>query len=85
MAGLYTLNSQQQQGEIRFKELADSLEGWLKYYSSFPATQKKSIAEDAGYQLSLYNELIKQAKDTLPEPELKKMYGKLMAYANQLE
>jgi len=85
MAGLYAVNGEKHQGEFRFKELADSLEEWLKYYSSFPAMQKKSILEDAGYQLSLYNELIKQAKDTIPEPELKKMYEQLVAYANQLE
>ena len=85
MAGLYSPNGEKTKGQMQFKLLADSLEEGLKYYSSFPKVQKKSILEDAGYQLSLYNELIKQAKDTLSEPELKKMYGNLMAYANQLE
>jgi len=85
MASLYALNGEKLQGENRFKELADSLEEWLRYYSSFPAKQKKSIAEDAEYQLSLYNELIKQAKDTLTETELKAMKEKLMAFAERLE
>ena len=85
MAGLYSSNREKLQGEKRFKELATSLEEWLRYFSSFTATQKKSIMEDAGYELSLYNELINQAKGTLPEPELKEMKEKLMAFAGRLE
>ena len=71
--------------KFRFQNLAKSLEEGLKYYSSFPSNQKESILDDAGYQLSLYNELIKQAADTLPEAELKSMKEKLMVFAGKLE
>ena len=84
LAGLYAKNSQKQLGETRFQELAASLEDWLKYYSTFPANQKESILDEAGYQLSLYNELIKQAADTLPESKLKNMKEKLMQFAGKL-
>ena len=85
MAGLYTQNGKKQLGEIRFKELTTSLEDWLKYYTAFPANQKESIINDAGFQLTLYNELINQAKDTLPEQELNAMKERLMAFAGMLE
>jgi len=85
LASLYTKNSQKQLGETRFQELATSLEEWMKYYSTFPTSQKESILDDAGYQLSLYNELIKQAVDTLSESELKSMKEKLMLFAGKLE
>jgi len=65
-------------------ELANSLEEKLRYFSSFPVKQKESIQEEAGYQLSLYNELIKQAADTLPETELKNMKDKLMVFAGKM-
>jgi hypothetical protein len=41
--------------------------------------------DEAGYQLSLYNELIKQAADTLPEAELKTMKEKLMVFTGKLD
>jgi hypothetical protein len=85
MAGLYQPNGKKSQGEVRFNELASSLESWLKYYTNFPENQKRSILEEAGYQLSLYHELIKQAEGTLTETELNKMKEKLMAFAGKLE
>ena len=84
MAGLYTSNGQKQTGEKRFRQLATSLEEQLRYYSGFDLSQKKSISSEVSYQLSLYNELIKQAADTLPETELKNMKEKLMQFAEQL-
>ena len=84
LASLYTKNSQKQLGEKKFRELAASLEEWMKYYSSFPTNQKESILDEARYQLSLYNELIKQAADTLSESELKSMKEKLMVFAGKL-
>ena len=84
MAGLYTSNGQKQTGENRFRQLATSLEEQLQYYSNFDISQKKSISSEASYQLSLYNELIKQAADTLPDTELKTMKEKLMQFAEQL-
>jgi len=84
MAALYAPNGQKASGEKRFRELASSLEENLNYYSGFDSYQKKSIQEDAGYQLTLYNELIKQAKDTLQESELSTMKEKLMAFAGKL-
>ena len=84
LASLYIQIGQKQLGEVRFHELAQSLEEEMKYYSSFPSNQKESILDDAGYQLSLYNELIKQAADTLPEAELKNMKEKLMVFAGKL-
>jgi hypothetical protein len=85
LAGLYLPNGMKSQGEIRFNELASSLESWLKYYTNFPANQKRSIVNEAGYQLSLYHELIKQAEGTLTETELNKKKEKLMAFAGKLE
>jgi len=85
MARLYTANGGKQQGETRFKELATSLEGWLKYFATFPPNERKTITDEAGYQLSLYNELINQAKDTLSAPELTAMKEKLIAFAGKLE
>ena len=84
LASLYTRNGQKQLGEDRFQELAASLEEWMKYYSTFSARQKETILDEAGYQMSLYNELIKQAADTLPEAELKSMKEKLMVFAEKL-
>jgi len=85
MAGLYVQNGSKQSGQIQFKELAENLEVWLNYYTTFPSNQKSAILDDAGYQLSLYNELINQAKETLPVPDLKGMKNRLMAYAAKLE
>jgi hypothetical protein len=82
---LYEKNGEKGVGEKRFHELASSLEDWLTYYTSFPVNQKKAILNEAGYHLSLYNELINQAKDTLKEPELTAMKEKLMAFAGKLE
>jgi hypothetical protein len=83
LAGLYAQNAQQEMGKAKFQELGKSLEEWLLYYSEFSGNQKEAILEDAGYKLSLYNELIKQASDTLSEAELKTMKEKLIAYANK--
>jgi hypothetical protein len=85
LAALYAKNEQKGLGKERFQELAQSLEEWLQYYAAFPEDQKKSVENEAGYQLSLYNELIKQAADTLSEPELKSMKEKLMAFAGKME
>ncbi len=85
LTSLYAKNGQKQLGAARFQELGTSLEEGLKYYSTFPANQKESILDEAGYQLSLYNELVKQAADTLSESELKNMKEKLMAFAKKLE
>ncbi len=81
MAALYEPNGQKAIGEERFRKLAASLEEQLSYFSSFNAKEKDSIYDEAGYQLSLYNELIKQAETTLPELELKEMKEKLLQYA----
>jgi len=85
LASLYTQIGQKQLGKDRFQELATSLEEELKYYSTFPPNQKESILDEAGYQLSLYNELIKQAADTLSEAELKRMNERLREFAGKLE
>ncbi len=84
-AALYNRIGQKQLGQTKFQELANSLEEGLAYFSIFPANQKETIQEEAGYQLSLYNELIKLAADTLSESELKNMKEKLMAFAGKLE
>jgi hypothetical protein len=84
LASLYIQIGQKQLGKDRFQELATSLEEELKYYSTYPPNQKKSILDEAGYQLSLYNELIKQAADTLSEAELKNMKDKLLVFAGKL-
>jgi hypothetical protein len=84
MASLYARNGQKKMGELRFKELASSLEEWLQYLASFPASERKPIADEAGYQLSLYNELIEKAAGTLQEQELKAMKDKLMYFAGKL-
>lgn len=83
LAGLYARNDQKEAGKAKFQELSKSLEEGLLYYSGFSGSQKESILEDAGYKLSLYNELIKQASDTLSESELKVLKEKLIAYANK--
>jgi len=83
LAALYAKNDQKEAGKAKFQELSKSLEEGLLYYSEFSGSQKESILEDAGYKLSLYNELIKQASDTLPESELKVLKEKLIAYANK--
>lgn len=83
LAGLYARNDQKEAGKAKFQELSKSLEEGLLYYSGFSGSQKESILEDAGYKLSLYNELIKQASDTLSELELKVLKEKLIAYANK--
>lgn len=84
LAGLYARNNQKEVGKSKFQKLSVSLEEWLNYYSGFATEQKEAILEDAGYKLSLYNELIKQAADTLSETELKILKEKLIAYANKL-
>lgn len=73
MARLFARNGQKQLGENRFRELAASLEEGLTYFESFPSNRKKSIADEAGYQLAMYNELISQAEGTLPEEEMLRM------------
>jgi hypothetical protein len=84
LAALYARNDQKEMGKVKFQELSKSLEEWLHYYSAFPKNQKETILEDAGYKLSLYNELINQSADTLSEPERKAMKEKLMLFAKQL-
>jgi hypothetical protein len=84
MAGLYAPNGQKTLGEVRIKELSHSLEEWLSYYASFPPEQKASIQEEAGYQLALYGELIKQAQGTLSEKEITQLKENLMTYAQKL-
>ncbi|MBA4408550.1 MAG: hypothetical protein C0397_03910 [Odoribacter sp.] len=84
MAALYTENGQKQLGKNRFKELAGSLEEWLKYFAAFPSNERKLNTEEAGYHLSLYNELIERADDTLQETELNSMKEKLMGFAGKL-
>ena len=84
LAALYAKNNQKELGKAKFQELAQSLQEWLQYYAAFPDSQKKSVENEAGYQLSLYNELIKQAADTLSEPELKSMKEKLMVFASRI-
>jgi hypothetical protein len=84
MAALYVRNGQKQLGESRFKELAASLEEWLQYFTEFKVAERKSIADQTGYQLSLYNELIEKATNTLQESELKEMKEKLMLFAEKL-
>jgi hypothetical protein len=80
LAALYAPNGQKELGKVKFRELGSSLEEWLNYYLSFPSDKKPSILSDAEYQLSLYNELINQAADTLSEPELKAMKERLSGY-----
>lgn len=84
LASLYARNGEKELGKTRFKELATSLEETLNYLGSFPSGQKQSIEGEAGYQLSLYDELIRQASDTLSEPELEKMKEKLIVFAGKL-
>jgi hypothetical protein len=85
MASLYAQNKQKALGEKRFRELTASIEESLTYYSEFKSQQKKSILDDAAYQLSLYNELIQQATNTLAENELKSMKEKLIYFAEKLK
>jgi len=84
MAELYTQNGAKDEGRKKFFELAGSLEEWLNYLSSFRSDQKKMVFDEASYRIALYDELIKQAKDTLTEDELTRMKGKLMAYIGKL-
>ena len=84
MASFYASNGQKQLGGNRFRELASSLEEQLTYFSSFAASQKKAIRDEASYQLALYNELINQASDTLSDAELKRMKERLMVFAEKL-
>jgi hypothetical protein len=84
MASLYASNGQNHPGEVRFKELAESLEEELRYLASFPLQERNSIANEARYQLSLYNELIIQAAGTLSGAELESMKKKLMWFAGEL-
>ena len=83
-AALYNRIGQKQLGQTKFRELANSMEQGLAYFSAFAPNQKGTILEEASYQLSLYNELIKQAADTLSELELKRMKEKLMVFAGKL-
>lgn len=85
MAGLYAANGNKQQYKSRVKKLSASLEEWLTYYSGFATNQKYSIRDEAGYQLSLYNELINQSADTFPKIELIAMKEKLINFAKKLE
>jgi len=85
LAELYASNNQQKLGAIRVKELAKSFEEWLSYYSSFPRNQRKTIADEAGYQLSLYNELIKRSSKLVSEAELENMNKNLMQFAAQFD
>jgi len=84
LAALYKSNGQEKLGQEKFRELANSLESWLTYYSGFPAYQKKTILDEAGYQFALYHELIKQAEGTLPDTELSRMKQSLMTFAEGL-
>ena len=84
MAGLYTMNGQRPSGEVRIRELARSMEEWLSYYAAFSTSQKASITDEAGYQLALYGELIKQAQGTLSDNEIIQMKERLLAYAQKL-
>ena len=85
MVKLYASNGKESQYQHRFNELASSLEEWLRYYSDFPNRQKMLIRDEAGYQLSLYNELINQAKDSFPQEKILAMNQKLMQFAKTLE
>jgi hypothetical protein len=84
IASLYTANGQKQSGELRFRELAESLEEMLRYFASYPSKNRNSISQEARYQLSLYNELIIQANGTLSEAELKNMKERLAWFAGEL-
>ncbi|MGE5394204.1 MAG: DUF2723 domain-containing protein [Candidatus Saccharibacteria bacterium] len=84
MAALYAKNGDAQLGKARIKELARSMEEWLGYYASFSSEQKSTITNEAGYQLALYDELIKQAAGTLTEQEINQMKDKLLEYAQKL-
>jgi hypothetical protein len=85
MAGLYAINNDRQEGVRQIHLLAASLEEALNYYARFPSSQKNLVSNEAGYQLTLYHELIKQAGNTLPETELKAMQAMLIAFAGKLE
>ena len=85
MAGLYAKNGNMQLGEIKFNELAQNLEEWLNYYTLFSQKQKPAIVSDIEYQLSLYHELITQAKGTLQDEIIKHMNEKLMNFVEKLE
>jgi hypothetical protein len=85
MAGLYAPNGEKQLGATRFTELAKSLEGWLGYFASFPSNERKMINDEAGYDLFIYNSLIKQAEGTLASAELKRINESLEKYARKLE
>jgi len=83
MASLYAPNGQKALGEKRFQELTNALEEQLTYFTSFSSGDKKSIMDEAGYCLSLYNELTKQAEKTLSTEELKHQNERLYSFANQ--
>jgi hypothetical protein len=85
MTGLYSRNNNVEEGIRQIRTLAKSLEEWLNFYVEFPSKQKKLIYNEAGYHLSLYHELIKQAENTLPEPEINAMQNMLVAFAGKLE
>lgn len=85
MASLYAQNGKREMGEAKFKELAESLEEWLAYYSSFPLGQKATILEEISFKLYLYQELITQAEGKVNESEVNRMKSQLMAYANRME
>ena len=84
MAALYAPNGQKKQGEEQFRKLASDLEEKLEYYTQFTSEKKESIRSDAEYQLSLYNELIKQATNTLDVKELDEMKNRLIRFAEKL-
>jgi hypothetical protein len=84
LASLYAPNGEKDAGIENFRTLASSLDSWINYFTKFSSKQKKSILDEAGYQFSLYNELIKQAEGTLPEVELNRMKENLIVHAREL-
>jgi hypothetical protein len=85
MAALYTINGRKQLGETRFRELAASLEEWMRYFITFNPVERKSISYDAEYRLYMYQALIEKAQGTLSEAELLSMKEKLKHFAVSLE
>jgi hypothetical protein len=85
MAGLYARNGEVQEGKIRIQQLATSLEAWMNYLSGFSSNQNKLFPDEAAYQFSLYNELIKESKDKLTNDEQAAMKSKLMGYASRMQ
>jgi len=84
MAGLYTQNGAKDEGRKKFLELVDSLDEWLNYLSGFSKDQKNAIIDEASYKFALYDELIRQAKNTLTEKEISGMKEKLLEIAAKL-